>query len=429
MDGNGTVEKEDLLYWGLAVGNTDAPRPNATTQWEAQDCPQWAVSVSQVNGKHQDADGNGVVDKDDIDVIRQNYSHSYGFSIDDITTSNAQYSLSAVGQPVPLPGDMYALTYELIAQPLGGGTLSVLGLSCTIDFGAAIDNAEFEANASLNSIQSIGIFNGLNRMDVAITKSRLIGQNITGNSIVVGAANIVVDSDFLDDDGPIALRIKDGSMMEANGNLSDVAGNTLYQNLSLSSALEISANVTHANCDYWGSIDLTISGGATPYNIQWSNGTSGTEQIFNLQPGLYTATVQDATGLTSTIEVEVEGQYIPSYDEEGNLLECNPIEVQVSDTNNDKKREDMNENNYLQQNHPNPFSETTTIPYDIPEDAKNPVLRIFDVTGNLRYTIPVTQVGVGKIQISQHKLPTGIYYYHLKMDERISTTQRMIIVR
>ena len=122
--------------------------------------------------------------------------------------------------------------------------------------------------------------------------------------------------------------------------------------------------------------------------------------------------------------VEVKGQYIAGHDESGNPIECEPREVPPR-----KRLEDADENNYLQQNHPNPFSQTTIIPYDIPEDARNPVLNIFDVTGDLKYTIPITQTGEGELQIGPHQLATGIYYYQLQMGERISATKKKVIMR
>lgn len=57
-----------------------------------------------------------------------------------------------------------------------------------------------------------------------------------------------------------------------------------------------------------GSIDLTISGGESPYEIQWSgpNGfTSFSEDIDNLTPGLYVVLVIDRDGCTEGLTVEI----------------------------------------------------------------------------------------------------------------------------
>ncbi|MEM7367874.1 MAG: T9SS type A sorting domain-containing protein [Bacteroidota bacterium] len=53
-----------------------------------------------------------------------------------------------------------------------------------------------------------------------------------------------------------------------------------------------------------GSIDLTISGGLPPYDISWNTGDS-TEDLQDLQQGVYSATVTDASGCLSQVSAEV----------------------------------------------------------------------------------------------------------------------------
>lgn len=77
---------------------------------------------------------------------------------------------------------------------------------------------------------------------------------------------------------------------------------------------ELSVNIIDASCDVSndGAIDLTITGGTTPYVINWSNGTVNEDLDFVMN-GSYTITVTDfngctvsetyAVGITSTIQV------------------------------------------------------------------------------------------------------------------------------
>ena len=53
-----------------------------------------------------------------------------------------------------------------------------------------------------------------------------------------------------------------------------------------------------------GSINLTITNATAPFTIQWSNGAT-TEDISNLAPGTYTASVTDASACQKTLEVTV----------------------------------------------------------------------------------------------------------------------------
>ncbi len=53
-----------------------------------------------------------------------------------------------------------------------------------------------------------------------------------------------------------------------------------------------------------GGITLTVSGGATPYNYQWSNG-SNDKDLSNLFAGTYTVTISDANGCSATASTAV----------------------------------------------------------------------------------------------------------------------------
>ncbi len=62
------------------------------------------------------------------------------------------------------------------------------------------------------------------------------------------------------------------------------------------------ASVTNASCSNTatGSVNLTISGGTTPYTFAWSNGAT-TQNLMNIMAGTYNVTVTDATGCQATV--------------------------------------------------------------------------------------------------------------------------------
>jgi len=46
---------------------------NADAVWTPQPIPDWSNNIVGINGKHQDADGSGLVDEADLDIVEVNY--------------------------------------------------------------------------------------------------------------------------------------------------------------------------------------------------------------------------------------------------------------------------------------------------------------------------------------------------------------------
>ncbi|MEK7258071.1 MAG: HYR domain-containing protein, partial [Bacteroidota bacterium] len=89
----------------------------------------------------------------------------------------------------------------------------------------------------------------------------------------------------------------------------DAAGNqgtcffTVTVSDSVSASVAATTNVLCAS-DCNGSASLLVSGGQLPYTVLWSNGASDTF-VDSLCAGTYTATVTDANGCSSTVEVTI----------------------------------------------------------------------------------------------------------------------------
>ncbi len=92
------------------------------------------------------------------------------------------------------------------------------------------------------------------------------------------------------------------------------------------SVLTLDAIVTDGGCGAnpdFGSIDLFISGGQPPYEIEWSSGQVDVDPLSNLEPGIYSVTVTDSTGevISSDYEVNVFESLI-----------CRPLTYTISST-------------------------------------------------------------------------------------------------
>lgn len=81
----------------------------------------------------------------------------------------------------------------------------------------------------------------------------------------------------------------------------------------------------------------------------------------------------------------------------------------------------------LEQNFPNPFSQSTKIGYYLPGAVTNAVLYIYNMNGNQVKSIPVSQSGSGSITINGYELQPGMYFYTLIADGKEIDTKRMIL--
>jgi len=83
----------------------------------------------------------------------------------------------------------------------------------------------------------------------------------------------------------------------------------------------------------------------------------------------------------------------------------------------------------LQQNSPNPFSNSTVIRYYIPPNTNNAQLIISDANGVVLKTIVLSSNGNGQATITAGGLSQGNYFYSLMIDGGKSATKQMIITK
>ena len=82
----------------------------------------------------------------------------------------------------------------------------------------------------------------------------------------------------------------------------------------------------------------------------------------------------------------------------------------------------------LLQNYPNPFNPTTRIKYEIPQ-LTNSSLVVYDVLGNEIATLVNDEkpAGIYDVEFDATGLPSGIYFYQLKVENYIQTKKMMVI--
>ncbi|MCX6256989.1 MAG: choice-of-anchor L domain-containing protein [Bacteroidia bacterium] len=159
-------------------------------------------------------------------------------------------------------------------------------------------------------------------------------------------------------------------------------------NLIIPSGLIINvnqSNVTNSGGSD-GSIDITVTGGISPYSYHWNNGQT-TEDLNNLFAGWYYVTVTDSNGCIISSSVHI----------------TQPNSIDAVDINY-----------YTLNVFPNPFNEITEISFYQPEKAKIN-LSIYDMIGDRTYELIKTLLPEGKHSISfdGSKLASGVYSLRL----------------
>jgi hypothetical protein len=80
----------------------------------------------------------------------------------------------------------------------------------------------------------------------------------------------------------------------------------------------------------------------------------------------------------------------------------------------------------LVQNQPNPFSESTTIQFNLNKEVQNAAIYIYNLNGEQEASYPI-QKGHNQIVVHKESLRPGIYIYSLITDGVVADTKRMVI--
>ncbi len=316
MDNDGDVDEDDPLFWGIGFLQTGPARPNATTNWIAQPAQNWQFDANMINNKHQDADGNGVVDGADLQVVDLNFGQTTGApTLASFIPNTLNYFLE------PLPPASGNIRYALHVTDFDGAAVMAHGLACTIDFSdIPISTVSVDVTgSSLVPNEVFDLYNAdQNRLALALTRTD--GVDVLCDGAV---ATITIATDNAPTGESFNFNINKGNKIVINGDLDGIADMTFYDNYigfgPASNNLVITASVMHEQCNMLGKASVQAYGGSAPYYAyMWSTGAN-TATVENLPSGTYSVTVTDAGGLTESLTVQINGQE-PIYDNNGNMI-------------------------------------------------------------------------------------------------------------
>ena len=83
----------------------------------------------------------------------------------------------------------------------------------------------------------------------------------------------------------------------------------------------------------------------------------------------------------------------------------------------------------MDQNKPNPFSESTVISLNIPQESQTANIYIYDMNGKQVQSLPVSERCETNITVYASDLAAGMYIYTLVVDGKVSVTRRMIVTK
>jgi hypothetical protein len=192
------VDNIDLLYMGVAFGDTGYVRPGASMAFTAQPCQDWFFQfINGTNIKKADSDGNGTIDFPDTTAVSANYGLTHPFRHGQPGTN--QYN-SGPDLILQLPGGS-AVPGSVMSVPIVFGTpgypANIYGLAFTINYdpsmiqsgSLSIDFANSWIEPGTNHLSLVKDFPIVGECDAAFT--RVDHNDISGDGII-GILNFTV---------------------------------------------------------------------------------------------------------------------------------------------------------------------------------------------------------------------------------------------
>ncbi|MEM9888846.1 MAG: T9SS type A sorting domain-containing protein [Bacteroidota bacterium] len=208
-DLDGEVSHYDLINIGLGYGETGPVRENASLAFAPQAAENWASStpITNINYKHADTNGNGLIERDDLLAIEQNWTDAptlfntiiaengtpFYVDIDTIRLLEEQQIPVVLGTEDQLAKKIYGLAFSIYYESeamLSNG------------FGVSLHQSWLGEMDELIQVQRF--FPEEKRMDISISRIDQVGRDGFGELL---ALDIVVEDVILFETGQINFRI------------------------------------------------------------------------------------------------------------------------------------------------------------------------------------------------------------------------------
>lgn len=134
FDHNGIADHRDYLFWGAMNGQTGAKRIGLTS-WRGQYGEDWNNIFGNINAKHGDADGNGVVNIKDIEFNSLNLSSTNKYYVEEFNYPPGSDIVLKANSTLDSYGKIVSFSVQA-----GHDLHNVLGIAFELEFDTTVYN-------------------------------------------------------------------------------------------------------------------------------------------------------------------------------------------------------------------------------------------------------------------------------------------------
>lgn len=230
-DNNGLADNNDLLAIGLAYNATGAIRQDQSITWDAHFAMDWAdTTFLNINQKHADCDGNGLINNNDTTAIYQNWGLTHNKS-----NHQKAYRSGAPTLNIELSPDTIYNSDTIIAKLLLGDislpASNIYGIAFTFNYsGITVDSTktliQFSSSWLGTTTEKIAVakdFPTISQLKTAVTRIDHSSKNGFGE---IGEVTLIVNTANIDSNthSPLTFKayITDLKVIDENGNILDI---------------------------------------------------------------------------------------------------------------------------------------------------------------------------------------------------------------
>ncbi len=196
LNGDGRVDKEDLLVLGRYLGHSGPQRTGLGVAANiGENAGAWeTTSVYQSDLKHADANGDGVLTGDDVQAIHDNYGKTNNLVKKEVL-GYKDFPFSITVDPAEADsGDLVTIYYRLGSTTKPANDVYGLSFGLNVDWGdsASVVNEFYQNNWFTDYSPSLSFFKQISDGNFRMAFTRSSGSGISGDG-VIGQMSIIVD--------------------------------------------------------------------------------------------------------------------------------------------------------------------------------------------------------------------------------------------